>query len=89
MRLYAFQEGNIACALYQVGGSAYEQECLTKLRGLSVDEIGCTSGSYFGCKSVYHIPFLSSKRTPAVSIDDLTKKNYNNKIMIAYYSYTE
>lgn len=62
-----YQEGNIAKAIYIIGGSAYEQECCSKLQGLSVDQIGYTSGSYIGCKGIYHIPFLSSDKTLAVS----------------------
>ena len=42
------------------------------MKGLKIDEIGCTSGSFFGCKKVYHIPFLSlEKKDISVSTDDL------------------
>lgn len=68
MKLQAYREGNTAVALYEVGGSVYEQECSLKLDGLSIDEIGCTSGRSLGCKLIYHIPFLSSNRTLKVSM---------------------
>lgn len=71
IKLQLYKEGKIAAALYNVGGSDYEQECSSKLQGLSADGIGCTSGSFIGCKYIYHIPFLSSDRTLAVSIKDL------------------
>ena len=65
MKLLLYREGNIAAALYKAGGTAYESECTSKLCRLSV------SGRYFGCKSVYHLPFLSSDQTLGVSIDGL------------------
>ncbi|RDD38019.1 Poly [ADP-ribose] polymerase 14 [Trichoplax sp. H2] len=58
---YAY--GRIAVALIQVGGTPYLSECILKLQTLQSDTIGCTNGVYFGCKKVYHIPFLSSDRS--------------------------
>ncbi|RDD38024.1 Poly [ADP-ribose] polymerase 14 [Trichoplax sp. H2] len=58
-----YDHGNIAKALNRAGGSSYLTECRSQLRSLAVDSIGYTSGFYFGCKAVYHIPFLSSDRS--------------------------
>ncbi|EDV20326.1 uncharacterized protein TRIADDRAFT_61289 [Trichoplax adhaerens] len=58
LRNYA--SGAIAKALYTAGGKQYHSECKTQLDSLGAEDIGSTSGSFFGCKKVYHIPFLSS-----------------------------
>ena len=71
--LQKYYDGKIAAAIHKKGGTAYEQECCSKLKDLSVNEIGYTSGSYVGCKSIYHIPFLSSDKSLAVSTDNLIR----------------
>ncbi|RDD38022.1 Poly [ADP-ribose] polymerase 14 [Trichoplax sp. H2] len=58
-----FDHGKIASSLSNIGGNSYLKECRNQLGDLGIDSIGCTSGHYFGCKSVYHILFLSSDRS--------------------------
>ncbi|EDV22828.1 uncharacterized protein TRIADDRAFT_58775 [Trichoplax adhaerens] len=56
-------EGNIASSLSKSGGKAYQTECKSAFKKMTNDDIAITDGKYFGCKKVYHIPFLSSDRS--------------------------
>ncbi|EDV22813.1 uncharacterized protein TRIADDRAFT_58759 [Trichoplax adhaerens] len=72
-----FSEGKIAAALFKAGGTAYQQECRTQLQFPQDDSIGSTNGQYFGCKKVYHIPFLTSDRSISwliLRIEDCLRK---------------
>ncbi|EDV20324.1 uncharacterized protein TRIADDRAFT_61287 [Trichoplax adhaerens] len=61
--LQDYNTGAIANALYMAGGEQYQSECAIHLQSLDIEDIGSTNGSYFGCKKVYHIPFLSSNKS--------------------------
>ncbi|RDD38023.1 Poly [ADP-ribose] polymerase 14 [Trichoplax sp. H2] len=57
------QAGAIAQAIFNADGPEYQLECSNFLKDLSKDSFRRTEGYRFGCKNIYHIPFLSSSRT--------------------------
>ncbi|RDD45984.1 Poly [ADP-ribose] polymerase 11 [Trichoplax sp. H2] len=63
MKLKSYYDGAIATALHKAGGLGYQLECEIQLQFLGIKDIGSTGGSYFGCKKVYHLPFLSSSKS--------------------------
>ncbi|EDV22824.1 uncharacterized protein TRIADDRAFT_58771 [Trichoplax adhaerens] len=73
VKLEKHHKGEIGKALHRLGGFQYQLDYYQNLQRLTVDEIGITKGTYFGCKKVYHIRFLSSNQPISWLIDRIKK----------------